>query len=96
MAAGAQRGLAPRTCALEGDSHDATYVHPQLFEFFRHHVNFMDAWNAVQACYEGSPEIQATTQVLGRNVWLHAQRDAALQHLRGLTREADLSFAWAI
>ena len=75
---------------------DATYVHPQLFEFFRHHVNFMDAWNAVQACYEGSPEIQATTQVLGRNVWLHVQRDAALQHLRGLTREADLSFTWAI
>ena len=73
---------------------DATYVHPQLFAFFRRHANFMDAWDAVEACYIGSPEVDATTRLLGRNVWLNVQRDGALRHLREMAR--NLSFAWAI
>ena len=71
-------------------------AHPQLFALFRHSGNFADAWAAVEACYIGSPEIDATTQLLGRNVWLNVQRDGALRRLREMARAEGLSFAWAI
>ena len=68
--------------------------HPQLLAHFHRSANFADAWAAVEACYIGSPEIDATAQALGRNVWLNVQRDGALRRLREMAH--DLSFAWAI
>jgi hypothetical protein len=68
--------------------------HPQLVAYFNRSGNFADAWAAVEACYIGSPEIDAASQALGRNAWLNVQRDGALRRLREMAR--NLSFAWAI
>ena len=75
---------------------ETSQIHPQIFHYCRLHGTFADAWNAVEACYEGSPEIRAVSHLMGRNTWLHVQRDSALRHLRELVREENLSFAWAI
>ena len=72
------------------------YVHPQLIKYCRVQATFADVWNALEACYEGSPEIQAVGQVMGRNTFLHVQRDDALRHLRELVREVYPSIVWAI
>jgi hypothetical protein len=69
-------------------------IHPQLLAHFNRSANFADAWAAVEACYIGSPEIDAASQALGRNAWLHVQRDSALRRLREMAR--NLPFAWAI
>ena len=78
------------------DGRDGAHVHPQLIKYCRVHATFADVWNALEACYEGSPEIKAVGQVMGRNAFLHVQRDDALRHLRELVREVYPSIAWAI
>ena len=72
------------------------YVHPQLYKYCRVHATFADVWNALEACYEGSPEIQGVSELLGRNTFLHVQRDSALRHLLELVREVYPSIVWAI
>ena len=72
------------------------YIHPQLAQYCRHYANFEDVWTALEACYDGSPEIQAFSRLMGRNTVLHVHRDGALQQLREMVREGGYSFAWAI
>ena len=68
--------------------------HPQLQKYCALYMRFVDAWNALEACYIGPPHVDEMSQFLGRSVVLNVQRDRALQQLRDMVR--DLSFAWAI
>ncbi len=68
---------------------------PAAEKYYRIHARFADIFPSLEAGYDGSPEIAATSELLGRNVWFNAGRDGALQHLRELTRRVYPSIVWA-
>ena len=71
-------------------------VHPQLLKYSRVFTDFVRVWLMQEDCYVGNREMQAASEILGRNIVLDIQRDRMLHRLRQFARENEFSFAWAI
>jgi hypothetical protein len=73
-----------------------TTIHPQLRKYSVAYNFFVQVWLNQERCYVGTSFMEEISQRINRNILSNAQRDRALNRLRQMARERNLSFAWAI